>query len=47
MKDVILSVIIVLVVIIFTVCSSYYFVTKYNIDKENNLIINETSEIKK
>lgn len=45
MKDVIISITVVLIIIIVTICASYYFVTKYNINKQyegiftNNIIM--------
>ena len=39
MKDVIVSICVVLILIVLTVCGSYYLVTKYNIDKENDKIL--------
>ncbi len=39
MKDIIVSIVVVIFITIATVCASYYFVTKYNIDKENEEIL--------
>ena len=40
MKETIISIVVVLIITIVTVCASYYFVTKYNIEKENQNIFN-------